>query len=361
MQAESESIAEYSGRLRRLATNCNFGTFLPRGLRDQFLSGIRDGNTKKKVLSQDISTFEDAMKTAIADEAAKRESQLFQTNPIHVVKATPPNNHRKGSERRDTHRPKRQFSSKSTEDRKPSYTCFSCGETGHSRQQCKHRDKVCRLCNLKEHIAKVCRKTGVHSVKPDCLLHWCANMVANMAFTAFATGLLWSEHIFASYLRCANLMQIHFFCPVLTPAQRNYSQLDKEAFSTVFGIKIFHQYLSGRKSTIITDHRPLLSLFAPDRSVPLHVAARLHRWSLVLQSYNYSIEYRNTTAHAHTDSMSRLPLPETWEPPSRNVNCYFLENKGMSYVSSEMIAKATAADLSLGRVLQYTMTGWPHL
>ena len=56
------------------------------------------------------------------------ESQLFQTNPIHVVKATPPNNHEENSERRDTHRSKRQFSSKSTEDKKPFYTCFSCGE-----------------------------------------------------------------------------------------------------------------------------------------------------------------------------------------------------------------------------------------
>ena len=109
------------------------------------------------------------MKTAIAGEAAKRGSQLFQTNPIHVVKATPPNSHKKGSERRDTHRPKCQFSSKSTEDKKPSYTCFSRGETGHSRKHRKHRDNVCHLCNRKGHIAKVIGKTGVHSVKPDSL------------------------------------------------------------------------------------------------------------------------------------------------------------------------------------------------
>ena len=30
-------------------------------------------------------------------------------------------------------------------------------------------DKVCRLYNLKGHIVKVSRKTGVHSVKPDSL------------------------------------------------------------------------------------------------------------------------------------------------------------------------------------------------
>ena len=170
VHAESESIAEYSARLRRLATACNFGTFLPRAVWDQFVSGIRDGNTKKKLLSQDISTLEDAMTTAIADDAVKGESQLFQTNPIHVVKARPSNNHKKGRER-DSHRSKRQISSKSTKDKKPFYTCCTCGESGHSRKHRKHRDKVCRLCNLKGHMAKVCRKTGEHSVRPDFLRH----------------------------------------------------------------------------------------------------------------------------------------------------------------------------------------------
>ena len=76
VHAESESIAEYSARLRRLATDCNFGTFLPRAVWDQFVSGIRDGNIKKKLLSQDISALEDAMTTAIADDAVKRRKPI---------------------------------------------------------------------------------------------------------------------------------------------------------------------------------------------------------------------------------------------------------------------------------------------
>ena len=39
---------------------------------------------------------------------------------------------------------------------------------------------------------------------------------------------------------------ISFASCTLTQAQKNYSQLDKEAFSIIFGIKKFHQYLSGR-------------------------------------------------------------------------------------------------------------------
>ena len=42
--------------------------------------------------------------------------------------------------------------------------------------------------------------------------------------------------------------------------------------------------MSGRKFTIITDHRPLLPLFPQGRPVPLRVAARLQRWPLLLQS-----------------------------------------------------------------------------
>ena len=76
---------------------------------------------------------------------------------------------------------------------------------------------------------------------------------------------------------------VAFVSCTLSQAQRNYSQLDKEAFSIIFGLKKFHQYLYGREFSILTDHRPLLSLFAQDRAIPVHEAARLQPWSLILQ------------------------------------------------------------------------------
>ena len=153
---------------------------------------------------------------------------------------------------------------------------------------------------------------------------------------------------------------IAFASWTLTQAQKNYSQLDKEAFSIIFGVMNFYQYFSIREFTILADHHPLLSLFAPNRMPPIHVAARLQRLPLILLSYKYKIEYRNTTAHVDADSMSHLPLHVTWEPTSHNVDCYFLENEGMSFVSSEMIRKATA-DQVLSKVVQYIMTGSPHV
>ena len=48
----------------------------------------------------------------------------------------------------------------------------------------------------------------------------------------------------------------------LTLAERNYSQLEKEALS---GIKQFHDYLFGHPFELITDHKPLLGLLKEDR------------------------------------------------------------------------------------------------
>ena len=68
--------------------------------------------------------------------------------------------------------------------------------------------------------------------------------------------------------------------------------MDKEALAIIFGVKRFHQYLYGRPFTIVTDHEPLTKLFKPENAVPVHSAAQLHRWSLILTGYCYDIEYR---------------------------------------------------------------------
>ena len=63
--------------------NCNFGPYLTRALRDQFVGGVRSQTTEKKLLSGD-STFDQALKVRLkdaqADELAEKESKLLQGN-----------------------------------------------------------------------------------------------------------------------------------------------------------------------------------------------------------------------------------------------------------------------------------------
>lgn len=59
--------------------------------------------------------------------------------------------------------------------------------------------------------------------------------------------------------------------------ERRYSQLDKEAASIMFGITKFHNYLMGRYFHIVTDHKPLLGIFYPKKSMPNMLSPRLTR------------------------------------------------------------------------------------
>ena len=104
---------------------------------------------------------------------------------------------------------------------------------------------------------------------------------------------------------------IAFASRSLTSAEKNYSQLDREALAIVFGVRKFHQYVYGRHFTILTDHKPLERVFHPDKATPQMAAARIQRWALILASYTYSIQYKEGSQNANADALSRLPLPDT--------------------------------------------------
>jgi hypothetical protein len=173
--------------------------------------------------------------------------------------------------------------------------------------------------------------------------------------SSYGAGVVLSHHIDGQYRPVA------FASVTLTSAQKNYSQLDKEAFAIIFGLKRFHQFLAGREFTIITDHQPLLNLLNPHCATPLQSTARVKRWKLIMSSYKYKLMYRNTKAHCDSDGMSRVPLNCSWSPMSDNVECHFFEDEIVTNVTHDMIQRHIKKDPVLSKVLRYTMCGWPSV
>ena len=84
----------------------------------------------------------------------------------------------------------------------------------------------------------------------------------------------------------------------------------REAAAIIFGIKKFHPFINGRKFTLITDHKPLTTIFSPKSSLSALAAPRLQR------SYNFIdlsriLSYRKV--RYNPDCLSQLPLEATTE------------------------------------------------
>ena len=147
----------------------------------------------------------------------------------------------------------------------------------------------------------------------------------------------------------------------LTKAEKNYAQIDKEAAAIIFGIKKFHPYIYGRKFTLITDHKPLTTIFSPKSSLPALAAARLQRWAIILSAYQYEVEFRATDKHANADCLSRLPLQITTEEDAitKDASLFNLQQIERLPVKADKIAQLTANDPVLSKVITFVQQGWP--
>ena len=145
---------------------------------------------------------------------------------------------------------------------------------------------------------------------------------------------------------------------VLAHAEKNYSNIERESLSLVFGVSTFRQYLLGRKFTLETDHQPLVKLFGCTEGVPHLVSSCLKKWKMNLSAYEYTVQHIPGKNNVLADFMSRKPVPGS---PSTeelvDVQVLFVDNE---IVNAASVVAETKRDPVLRKVLQYTRNGWPE-
>ena len=104
------------------------------------------------------------------------------------------------------------------------------------------------------------------------LTHYDPAMPLKLACHASAYGL---GVVLSHVLPSNEEKPIAFASRSLSKAKKNYSQIGKEAFSIVWGVQKFRNYVWGRHFTIVTDHQPLTSIFYLKKRIPVMTAARL--------------------------------------------------------------------------------------
>ena len=147
---------------------------------------------------------------------------------------------------------------------------------------------------------------------------------------------------------------------LLSRAEQNYSQIDREALAIIFGTTRFHKYVYGKHVKIITDHKPLLGLFGHEKAIPEKASSRVIRWAVTLSAYTYELVYRAGSSN-NADALSRLPIPVRSEEEQIPQDVFqVFASIDSSPVTSKMIAEETKRERILSRVYNFTLHGWPE-
>lgn len=104
----------------------------------------------------------------------------------------------------------------------------------------------------------------------------------------------------------SSLKPVAYYSKQTTKEEEYLHSYELETLAVVQSLKKFRVYLIGLPFKVCTDCNALKSTLTKRDLVP-----RIARWWLLLQEYNFTIEYRPGDNMRHADALSRNPLPST--------------------------------------------------
>ena len=107
---------------------------------------------------------------------------------------------------------------------------------------------------------------------------------------------------------------------------------------------------------MITDHKPLLSLFGKNKQLPQLAASRLKRWGIILSAYNYRLEFVKSNDNC-ADALSRLPINEKSDSMDLESDSVLSINQIPFPITSKDIARKTKSNKILSVVYDCILKG----
>ncbi|KAL8593283.1 hypothetical protein ACOMHN_009936 [Nucella lapillus] len=159
-----------------------------------------------------------------------------------------------------------------------------------------------------------------------------------------------------------NIHVVAYASRALTDVESRYSQTEREALAVVWACEHFNLYLLGQHFTIVSDHKPLEGIYNKATS---RTSARIERWNLRLQPYNFTLRYRPGDNNP-ADFLSRHPVGKADAMTSHmakiadeyvNLMANHSVPKAMTL---DEIANATKYDPTLKAVIKSVQTGFWH-
>ena len=128
----------------------------------------------------------------------------------------------------------------------------------------------------------------------------------------------------------------------LTSVEQRYSQTEREALATVWGVEHYHLFIYGKEFTLVTDHKPLEVIYGNKNA---KASAHIERWILGLQPYTFKVTYKPGVTNP-ADYLSRHTVQASYKQQCMTeeyVN-FIASNSVPKTMTIEEIIQATDSD-----------------
>ncbi|KAA3675928.1 uncharacterized protein DEA37_0013668 [Paragonimus westermani] len=156
----------------------------------------------------------------------------------------------------------------------------------------------------------------------------------------------------------------------LSPAEKHYEQIEKDALAIIFAVGKYHRLFYGQRLSLLNDHKPPLSVFGSKKEIPVYSANRLQRRATILPGYDFSIDYRYTENFGQADGLSRLIRNHRVPEDDATIASLPFENdvrrqlndaiRGIPVIADD-IRNATAEDPAIAQTMKYVRSRWPNV
>ncbi|XP_055619592.1 uncharacterized protein K02A2.6-like [Toxorhynchites rutilus septentrionalis] len=149
---------------------------------------------------------------------------------------------------------------------------------------------------------------------------------------------------------------VFYVSSTLSVSEKNYPNLHREALAVVFGLTKFFKYIYGKSFTVVTDNKPLASIFDFKKGIPSLTVTRLQKYVHMLSIFDFNIEYRPGSKVSNADALSRLPIQgETGIADVADLRWLSGEAE---VVDLELIGQATQDDPRMKELFLCVRDGW---
>ena len=160
------------------------------------------------------------------------------------------------------------------------------------------------------------------------------------------------------------LQPVAFISRSMTPTEKRYAQIEKEALAFTWACEHLSDYLVGLQFHIQTDHKPLVPLFSTKHLEELPL--RVQRFRMRMMRFLFTISHVPGKDLKIADTLSRAPVAD---PTAEDA---FLQQEVTAYVDFvighlpateqrlEEIRACQEADKTCQQIAEFCQAGWPE-